>query len=158
MCKRANPKLDTALVGDRIRKALDAKGMQQSVLAYRLHVRPATVSRWVTGKAEPSSSNLQGVADILDVKVEYLTGQDEHMEHPRKRSQMFSKFKAKGQDARIIEASQAILDAIRILDYDLTHDPEAEYDGEGIATLMSLRLADELDKKCSEMLRKKKGQ
>lgn len=158
MCKRANPQLDPTLIGDRIKTALKAAGMQQKELAVTMGVRTATVSRWVTGKAEPSSSNLQGIADVLDVNVEYLTGQDDRMQHPRKRSKVFSKFKTKDRDARIIEASQIIMDAIRILDYDLTTDPEAEYDGEGMATLLSIRIADELEKKCSEVLRRKEGE
>ncbi len=80
------------------------------------------------------------------------------MKHPRKRSQVFSKFKAKGRDAKIVEASKIIMDAIRILDYDLSYDPKAEYDGEGSAMLVSLRVADDLDKKCSEVLRRKEGE
>lgn len=79
ICKRTNLQLDPVLIGNRIKKALKAAGMQQKELAVTMGVRTATVSRWVTGKAEPSSPSLHGMAYVLNVSVEYLMGLDDKM-------------------------------------------------------------------------------
>ena len=64
----------------RIAIARKAKGMSQKELACELKVSCPTVSDWENGKKNPSISNLQRLAKVLDVSVDYLLGRNASIE------------------------------------------------------------------------------
>lgn len=48
--------------------------MSQTELSKFVNVSQATVTAWETGKAEPSSSALNKLADFFDVSADYILG------------------------------------------------------------------------------------
>lgn len=57
---------------------------EYKITAYRLSketgITQATLSRWKTGKTEPSIETLQIIADYFNVSVDYLLGQEKKEE------------------------------------------------------------------------------
>lgn len=62
------------MIGQRIRDLRKQKRMSQTELAKSAGVSQTTVTAWETGKAEPSSSAVARLADILNVTTDYLLG------------------------------------------------------------------------------------
>lgn len=76
---------DVATLGDRLARARDAAGMNQSQLARRLGVKLATVKNWETDRSEPRANRLQMLSGLLGVSFVWLmTGasQDEAAPSP----------------------------------------------------------------------------
>lgn len=69
-----------------LRKARKKKFNSAQEFANKLGVNRITVSHWENGKFEPSTDTLHRIADILDVSVEYLMGEEET---PRKQDVQF---------------------------------------------------------------------
>ena len=55
-----------------IRKERLERGLSIQAVASTIGVHPNAVSRWETGKAEPTSSNLIALCKLYDVSPEYL--------------------------------------------------------------------------------------
>lgn len=55
-----------------MRKERLERGLSIQAVAESLHVHPNAVSRWETGKTEPTSSNLIALCKLYDVSPEYL--------------------------------------------------------------------------------------
>lgn len=53
--------------------ALDELGIAKSTLAKAVGVTPATVSRWLSGKRNPSGPRLKRIAEVLRKPVSYFT-------------------------------------------------------------------------------------
>lgn len=60
--------------GSKIHDLRKEKRVSQTELAKQVHVSQATVTAWETGKAEPSSSALNSLADYFNVSTDYLVG------------------------------------------------------------------------------------
>ena len=60
------------MIGDRIRDLRNQKRLSQTDLAKIINVSQQTVTKWETGKSEPSSSAINRLADYLDVSSDYL--------------------------------------------------------------------------------------
>ena len=69
------------MIGDRIRELRNQKRMSQTELSKMLHVSQQTVTKWETGKAEPSSSTVNGLANFFNVSADYLLGRDSDTEN-----------------------------------------------------------------------------
>ena len=52
--------------------------ISQVELAKMVHVSQATVTAWETGKADPSSSALNSLADFFGVSSDYLLGREKN--------------------------------------------------------------------------------
>lgn len=78
-----------APLAERLKLALRAAELTQSLLAEKLSVSSAAVSQWLTGKKEPSRETLRQVAEVLGVDaswLEYGTGASpkENLDNKRK--------------------------------------------------------------------------
>lgn len=62
------------MIGDKIRDLRNQKRMSQTDLSKILHVSQQTITKWETGKAEPSSSALNSLANYFNVSADYLLG------------------------------------------------------------------------------------
>jgi len=62
-------------LGDKIKLERTKQGLSQDDLADRLSIHRSIVSRWETGKAEPTEDQLAKLADIFHIPLEELTGQ-----------------------------------------------------------------------------------
>lgn len=62
------------MIGDKIRDLRNRKRMSQTELAKVLHVSQQTVTKWETGKAEPSSSAISSLSRYFNVSADYLLG------------------------------------------------------------------------------------
>lgn len=62
------------MIGDKIRDLRNQKRMSQTELSKILHVSQQTVTKWETGKAEPSSSALTKLSEYFNVSADYLLG------------------------------------------------------------------------------------
>jgi len=59
---------------DNLRKYIDGKGIDQKDLAVDTGITPASISRWMTGKAEPDVANVLKIVATLGVSIDYLFG------------------------------------------------------------------------------------
>lgn len=59
-------------LGDKIKIAREALGLNQSDLAERIGVEPATVSRWETGAVRPRTKKIKKIAQMLERPVEWF--------------------------------------------------------------------------------------
>lgn len=62
--------------GNTIRELRKQRRLSQTELAKGVHVSQATVTAWETGKAEPSSSALNTLANYFNVSADYLLGRE----------------------------------------------------------------------------------
>lgn len=62
---------------DRIRKAREHAGLNQSALAEKLEVAPGTIQRWETGVRSPSKKSLQALAEVTGVPLEWFYADSE---------------------------------------------------------------------------------
>lgn len=65
------------MIGNRIRELRSSKMMSQADLAKALHVSQQAITKWETGKSEPSSSVIEEMADYFNVSADYLLGMTE---------------------------------------------------------------------------------
>ena len=61
---------------ERLKLALENKGMKSSVLAYRINVHRSYVSNWLSGKYKANSEKQLEIAKILGVSPAWLAGHD----------------------------------------------------------------------------------
>lgn len=59
------------------------RGLTQEELAIRLNVVRQTVSKWEKGQSVPDADLLQGMAEVLEVSVSQLLGEEKEMERGR---------------------------------------------------------------------------
>jgi transcriptional regulator with XRE-family HTH domain len=65
---------------ERLKLALENKGMKSSVLAYRINVHRSYVSNWLSGKYKANSEKQLEIAKILGVSPAWLAGHDVPMQ------------------------------------------------------------------------------
>ena len=70
---------------DRLKAAMEERGVSQVELGEMLKVHRQAVHRWVVGEVEPKVLTAVAIADLLDVDVAWLTGQVERKGVPRRR-------------------------------------------------------------------------
>lgn len=66
------------MIKDTIRKYRKEKKISQEEMATELHVVRQTISKWETGKSEPSAEEILKIAAFLDVSVNQLLGIEEN--------------------------------------------------------------------------------
>lgn len=64
---------------NRLKQCREQSGLSQKEVAISLGVKPPSVSNWESGRTNPSSKNLQMLAKLYHVNMEYLTGETEEM-------------------------------------------------------------------------------
>lgn len=69
-----------ATVAERIRKALEIRGMKQIDLVERTGIGKSSISTYLSGDYEPKQKNLYKIAKVLDVSEAWLLGEDVPME------------------------------------------------------------------------------
>ena len=62
---------------NRIKVVLAERDLNNKWLAERIGKDPATVSKWVTNKTQPSLEALIAIANVLDVTVQDLVRQED---------------------------------------------------------------------------------
>lgn len=72
--------LDLLAIGRRIQLVRKTRNLQQSDIATKLGVHEATVSGWETGRKDMGLINLNAMADVLGVSVDYLLGRTDHQD------------------------------------------------------------------------------
>jgi len=60
---------------NRLKQCREQSGLSQKEVAVSLGVKPPSVSNWESGRTNPSSKNLQMLAKLYHVNMEYLTGE-----------------------------------------------------------------------------------
>jgi len=63
--------------GDRLKEARKRKGMSQNDLAKAMNLTQASISQFEKGQRLPTPSNITKFAEILDVRREFLAGENE---------------------------------------------------------------------------------
>lgn len=58
----------------RLRETREKAGMSQAQVAEHLHISRVSYTLYETGKNEPSLQNLNILADLFKVSIDYLTG------------------------------------------------------------------------------------
>ena len=64
------------MFAQRLREALQNKGMRPSTLAYRLELDRSTISNYMNGKYRPKREMHERIAEILNVNPDWLAGYD----------------------------------------------------------------------------------
>ena len=59
---------------DRLKSAMNDRGIGPQTLSAMLGVSPVTVNRWLDGKFDPRLKNLRNISNVLDVSNDYLLG------------------------------------------------------------------------------------
>ena len=67
------------------------RGLTQEELAIRVNVVRQTVSKWEKGQSVPDANLLQKVAEVLEVTVGQLLGQEKEMEHRNEIAEQLSR-------------------------------------------------------------------
>ena len=62
------------MIGDKIRDLRNQKRMSQTELSKILHVSQQTITKWETGRAEPSSGAVASLSKFFGVSADYLLG------------------------------------------------------------------------------------
>lgn len=62
------------MIGDKIRDLRNQRRMSQTELSKILHVSQQTITKWETGRAEPSSGAVSNLANFFGVSADYLLG------------------------------------------------------------------------------------
>jgi transcriptional regulator with XRE-family HTH domain len=66
----------TSVTANRIQQAIDAKGWTQVEVAQAIGRTQTAISYWVNAKRRPNYDDLFALADLLDVRVDWLIGAD----------------------------------------------------------------------------------
>ena len=69
-----------ATFAERLKIALQNKGMKQTVLAYRIGVDRSYISNYLSGKYKPSAETHNKIARVLEVSEMWLSGYDVPMQ------------------------------------------------------------------------------
>ena len=64
------------MIGERLRKARENKGLKQSVLAHLIDVTTSQISQYETNRKFPRKEKLCRLLDVLDVSADYILGRD----------------------------------------------------------------------------------
>ena len=63
-----------ATFAERLKIALQKKGMKQTILAYRIGVDRSYISNYLSGKYKPSADTHNKIAEVLGVSSAWLSG------------------------------------------------------------------------------------
>ena len=74
MNEYAPKEYDARAAGERLKELRAEKGIGQNKLAKDLSLSNASISKWETGKQEPSASALLKLAQYFNVSVDYILG------------------------------------------------------------------------------------
>jgi transcriptional regulator with XRE-family HTH domain len=66
--------MDKLLFADRLKKAREASGMSQQLMAERIGVKKSTVAGWESGERQPRGNRMQMIASLLNVPLLWLLG------------------------------------------------------------------------------------
>lgn len=69
------------MLQENIKKFRKERGLTQEELAIRVNVVRQTVSKWEKGQSVPDAELLQKIAEVLEVTVSQLLGEEKEMEH-----------------------------------------------------------------------------
>lgn len=68
------------IVCTRIKELREQNGITQKALAELLQIAPPSVSNWEHGKTKPTRSNLQVLAGVFGVTIDYLLGNEREID------------------------------------------------------------------------------
>lgn len=69
------------MLQENIKKFRKERGLTQEELAIRVNVVRQTVSKWEKGQSVPDAELLQKIAEVLEISVSQLLGEEKEMEH-----------------------------------------------------------------------------
>lgn len=97
------------------------RGLTQEELAIRVNVVRQTVSKWEKGLSVPDADMLQKIADVLEVTVSQLLGEEKEVEHRNEIAEQLSRINEqlaiRNRRAKRIWTALGILLGIWILIY-----------------------------------------
>ena len=67
----------------RLKECREKCGLSQKAVAATLKVAAPSVSNWESGKTSPTHDNLEKLADLYGVSIDYLLGRDVAEEQPK---------------------------------------------------------------------------
>ena len=85
-------------VGEKIRLALEAKGISQKELAKNAHVTEASISRYITGERYPKWQIAKRIADVLDVSLDWLADRKTENSSEKPNNSTISKMEQVGKE------------------------------------------------------------
>jgi len=53
-----------------MREWRELRGLTQLDIAFAIHVTPATIANWETGRSEPKARHLRALAEVLEVSMD----------------------------------------------------------------------------------------
>ena len=79
------------MLQENIKNFRKERGLTQEELAIRVNVVRQTVSKWEKGQSVPDADLLQKIAEVLEVSVSQLLGQDREVEHRNEIAEQLSR-------------------------------------------------------------------
>ena len=66
---------------ERIKETMNKKGIKQIELAKALDLGKTTINAWFNNNTDPKTEQLERIAEVLDISIEYLVTGEEKQEH-----------------------------------------------------------------------------
>jgi len=79
------------MLQENIKRFRKERGLTQEELAIRVNVVRQTVSKWEKGQSVPDADLLQKIAEVLEVQVSQLLGEEKEMEHRNEIAEQLSR-------------------------------------------------------------------
>ena len=79
------------MLQENIKNFRKERGLTQEELAIRVNVVRQTVSKWEKGQSVPDADLLQRIAEVLEVSVSQLLGEEREMEHRNEIAEQLSR-------------------------------------------------------------------
>lgn len=79
------------MLQENIKNFRKEQGLTQEELAIRVNAVRQTVSKWEKGQSVPDADLLQRIAEVLEVTVSQLLGQEKEMEHRNEIAEQLSR-------------------------------------------------------------------
>ncbi len=79
------------MLQENIKNFRKERGLTQEELAIRVNVVRQTVSKWEKGQSVPDADLLQKIAEVLEVSVSQLLGQEKEIEHRNEIAEQLSR-------------------------------------------------------------------
>lgn len=105
-----------SILGDRLRRARERKGLSQIDVYKRTKINNKTISRYESGGSEPDIDNLVKLAALYEVSIDYLVGRTDNPNTVFSDSERFLYDKLELTDEEIMDQLDMYYEGMKLTD------------------------------------------